>query len=241
MMPERKTLLEIQQIHTFYGLSHVLFGLSLEVKEGEIVALLGRNGAGKTTAIRSIVGLTPPSSGKIFFLGEDLTKVPAYMITRKGIGVSFSERRVFANLTVKENLEIGYRAPLKKDMNPWGLARIYEIFPDLKRLEKQWARTLSGGQQQMLSVGKALMANPELLILDEPTTGLSPIACEVMGKHIDKLRKEGVSVLLAEQDVNFAMGLGDRCYIIDTGEVQFQGTFKELSMNEKIVREYLTV
>jgi len=241
MMKENKTMLQVMEIHTFYGLSHILFGISLEVRAGEIVALLGRNGAGKSTTIRSIAGLTPSASGKIFFLGEDITRIPAYEIPRKGIGLSFSERRVFGNLTVRENLEIGRRLPLNKNVQHWDLARVYDLFPDLKRLELQWARSLSGGQQQMLSVAKALMGNPELLLLDEPTTGLSPLACEILGKQIGRLKDEGVSVLLAEQDVSFAMDLGDRCYILDTGEVRFQGTFDELSRNQQVVKEYLTV
>lgn len=234
--------MQLQGIHTFYGLSHILFGVSLEIREGEVMCLLGRNGAGKTTTIRSIAGLTPPKSGRIYFLGEDITRTPAHLITRKGIRPAFSDKRVFGDLTVRENLDISRSKPLKNEMvKTWDYGRVYELFPVLKKYEKRWARTLSGGEQQMLCVASALMGNPRLLLLDEPTTGLSPLVIQTMGEHILKLKEEGLSILLAEQNVKFATEWGDRCCIIDVGEIRFEGRFDELSKNEDIVRTYLAV
>lgn len=241
MMKERKTILEAQEVHTFYGLSHILFGVSLEVREGEIVAILGRNGAGKTTFLRSVAGLTPAKRGRIYFLGDEITGEPGYIIARKGIGSAFNEKRVFGNLTVRENIELGARKPLTEGFKPWNLERIYHLFPFLRDVERRWGKNLSGGQQQMVCIAKALMGNPKLLLLDEPTTGLSPLVVEMIGEHVSQLKEEKVTVLLAEQDVEFAMELADRCYIIDSGELRFQGSIDELKKNEEIVKKYLAV
>ncbi|MBI4595519.1 MAG: ABC transporter ATP-binding protein [Candidatus Tectomicrobia bacterium] len=241
-MEEKKTVLEVQKIDTYYGLSHILFGVSLEIREGEVMCLLGRNGAGKTTTIRSIAGLTPPKSGNVLFMGEDITKKPVHAIARKGVLCAFSDRRVFGELTVKENLEIGRRSPSADDgMELWDFERVYELFPVLKKYQKRWAGTLSGGEQQILCVARALMGNPKLLLLDEPTTGLAPVIVDTMGEHILKLKDQGLSVLLAEQNVKFAMELGDRCCVIDVGEIRFQGSFDELSKSEYVMRTYLAV
>ena len=235
-------VIELQREDTYYGLSHILFGVSLEIQKGEIMCLLGRNGAGKTTTIRSIAGLTPPKSGHIYFLGEDIAKAPAHIIARKGIRTAFSDKRVFGDLTVRENLEIGRRNPtVEENVKAWDYDRIYDLFPVLKKYEKRWAKTLSGGEQQMLCVASALMGNPKLLLLDEPTTGLSPVVIETMGEHILTLKEENISILLAEQNVKFARALGNRCYIIDIGEIRYQGTFEELSQNEYVTRTYLAV
>lgn len=242
MIERKRTVLEVKGIDTFYGLSHILFGVSLEIKEGEVLSFLGRNGAGKTTTIRSIAGLTPPKSGSIYFLDEDIAKKPAHIIARKGIRCAFSDKRVFGDLTIRENLEIGRRdlaAEGRKKI--WDYDKIYDLFPVLEKYENRWAKTLSGGEQQMLCVASALMGNPKLLLLDEPTTGLSPVIINTMGEHIIKLKDEGISILLAEQNVKFAMELGDRCYIIDTGEVRFHGSFDELSKNEYVMRTFLAV
>jgi branched-chain amino acid transport system ATP-binding protein len=236
MMEGKRILLKVKEIHTFYGLSHIL------IREREIVCLLGRNGAGKTTTIRSIAGLTSPKLGSIEFQEENITKMSAHIIARKGIMCAFSEKRVFGDLTVKENLEISERNPLvDKGIEVWDFDRVYELFPVLKNYERRLSKTLSGGEQQMLCVARALMGNPRLLILDEPTTGLAPLIIKTVGEHISKLRDTGISILLAEQNVKFAMELGERCYIIDVGQVRFQGTFDELSKNEYVVRTYLAV
>ena len=241
-MKTSKTILQVKEIETYYGLSHILFKLSLDIKEGEVLGLLGRNGAGKTTTIRSIVGLTPAKSGKIHFWEEDITRIPPYMIARKGIRAAFSDKRVFGDLTVRENLEIGKRQVSEgTGKKAWDYDSVSALFPVLQRYEKRWARTLSGGEQQMLCVASALMSNPELLLLDEPTIGLSPVVIDAMGEQIQKLKTEGMSILIAEQNIKFAMEMGNRFYIIDTGEVRFHGTLEELSNNDYVMRTYLAV
>jgi branched-chain amino acid transport system ATP-binding protein len=233
-------MLSVETIHTYYSQSHVLFGVSLTVGEGEVVCLLGRNGAGKTTAIRSICGLTPPKSGRIRFLGEDVARASAHAIARKGIRSAFSDRRVFGELTVRENIELGRRKATNGGI-VWDVDRIYDVFPVLRRCERRWAGTLSGGEQQMLCVARALMGNPRLLILDEPTIGLAPVMVDRVGEQILRLKQDGVPILLAEQNVKFALDLADRCYVIDVGEMKFQGTRAELVAADDVVRRYLAV
>jgi branched-chain amino acid transport system ATP-binding protein len=232
-------VLSVETIHTYYGQSHVLFGVSLTLGEGEVVTLLGRNGAGKTTAIRSIVGLTPPRSGRVRFRGEDVARASAHAIARKGIRCAFSDRRVFGELTVRENIELGRRTPSGGAV--WDVDRIYDVFPVLRQYERRWAGTLSGGEQQMLGVARALMGNPELLILDEPTIGLAPVMVERVGEQIRRLKQEGIPILLAEQNIKFALELADRCYVIDVGEMKFEGTRQELVAADEVVRRYLAV
>jgi branched-chain amino acid transport system ATP-binding protein len=239
---ESKQVLRVHEIHTFYGLSHILFGVSLGIGEGEVLCLLGRNGAGKTTTMRSIAGFSPAKAGKILFYGEDITSRSPNQIARRGIATAFAEKRVFGNLTVKENLEIGRRAPSgRKSHGVWTFDKIYALFPVLDRYSRRWAKSLSGGEQQMVCIARALMANPELLLLDEPTTGLAPVLVNQIGRQIQQLREEGISILLAEQNFLFAAELGNNCTIIDTGEIRFTGTFPELKNNETIMRKYLTV
>ncbi len=242
MTGEGKKILRVQDIHTFYGLSHILFGVSFEIVEGEVLCLLGRNGAGKTTTMRSIAGFTPARSGKIIFYEEEITSQPPNQIARKGIIAAFAEKRVFGNLTIKENLEIARRAPSRdKENGGWNFKKVYDLFPVLETYSKRWARSLSGGEQQMLCIARALMSNPDLLLLDEPTTGLAPVVVNNIGKQIRQLQEEGMAILLAEQNVVFAMEIGNNCIIIDTGEIRFTGTFRELTNNESIMRKYLTV
>jgi branched-chain amino acid transport system ATP-binding protein len=232
-------MLEVEGIHTFYGLSHILFGVSLKVEPGEIVCLLGRNGAGKTTTMKSIMGLTPPKQGAIRFKGEKITGKEPYLLARKGIGYVPDDRRIFADLTVGENLEIAARKP--KEGKGWDEERVYEIFPALKDIESRKGGCLSGGEQKMLAIARALMGNPELLLLDEPTEGLAPMLVLALEEQIKKLRETGLTVLLAEQNVRSALRLGDRGYIIDNGQIRYQGSIEELREDEEVRKKYLLV
>jgi branched-chain amino acid transport system ATP-binding protein len=234
-------ILEVEKIHTFYGWSHILFGVSLMVDDRETVAILGRNGAGKTTTFRSIMGLTPPRSGIIRFRGEVISGQRPYIIARQGIGYIPSGHKVFGDLTVIENLTVGMKKPRRNDLPPRALDEIYNLFPPLKERRQQRAGSLSGGERQMLTIARTLMGNPEILILDEPSTGLSPLVIAHLGEQILKLRKEGLSILLAEQNAKFGMGLCERCYVIDKGEIRFQGTTQELMHSEELMQTYLAV
>ena len=233
-------LLEVEKIETSYGLSQVLFGISMMVERGEIVALLGRNGVGKTTVMRSIIGLTPPNRGIVRWKGEEIQGLPAYRIARKGVGFVPEDRRIFPDLTVWENLDIARRTG-PEGKNVFTEERIYEIFPKLKELRDRRGGYLSGGEQQMLTIGRSLLTNPDLLLLDEPSEGLAPLIVEAMREQIGTLRKEGLSVLLAEQSLDFVLSLSDRLYILEKGEVKFTGTPADVRANEGELQKYLTV
>jgi branched-chain amino acid transport system ATP-binding protein len=232
-------MLEVEGIHTFYGLSHILFGLSLKVEPGEVVCLLGRNGAGKTTTMKSVIGITPPKQGIIRYKGEEITGKDPYLLTRKGIGYVPDDRRIFADLTVGENLEIAVRKA--KGGEGWRKERVYGLFPALKDIECRRGSCLSGGEQKMLAIGRALMGNPEFLLLDEPFEGLAPSLVRILERQISKLKETGLTVLLAEQNVRSAIKLSDRGYIIDDGNICFQGTIEELRDNEEVRKKYLLV
>ncbi len=232
-------MLEVEGIHTFYGLSHILFGVSLKVDSKVLVCLLGRNGAGKTTTLRSIIGLNPPKQGSIRFKGEDVTGEEPYLLTRKGISYVPDDRRIFADLTVGENLEIGVRKA--RSGAGWGRERVYEIFPALRNIESRKGGFLSGGEQKMLAVARALMGNPELLLLDEPTEGLAPALVRALEEQIKALRDSGLTVLLAEQNVKSALRLSDRGYIIDNGQIRYEGRVEELRDNEEVRKKYLLI
>ena len=232
-------MLEVRGIHTFYGLSHILFDVSLNVEEGEIVCLLGRNGAGKTTTMKSIMGLTPPKQGRIMFKGAEITGKEPYILARKGIGYVPDDRRIFTDLTVEENLEIAMRKP--REGEGWNKAKVYEIFSALKDIDCRKGGCLSGGEQKMLAVARALMGNPELLLLDEPTEGLAPVLVYALEEQIKRLRDVGLTVLLAEQNVRSALRLSDRGYIIDDGQIRFQGSIEELKQNDDVRKKYLLV
>ncbi|MCP4399590.1 MAG: ABC transporter ATP-binding protein [bacterium] len=232
-------MLNIEAIHTYYGLSHILFGVSLEVSKGEIVCLLGRNGAGKSTTMRSIMGLTSPRQGEIRFKGETISGKKPYQIARLGIGYVPDDRRVFADLTVGENLEISARK--KGTIVLWNKESIYELFPPLRNIDSRQAGFLSGGEQQMLAIGRSLMTNPECLLLDEPTEGLAPLVVEMLEEQIGKLREKGVTVLLAEQNVKMATRLSDRAYVIDDGMIRYHGSIEDLKENEEVRKKYLLV
>jgi branched-chain amino acid transport system ATP-binding protein len=232
-------MIEVKDIHTYYGLSHILFGVSLQVDKGEIVCILGRNGAGKTTTMRSIMGLTPPRQGSIIFKGEDITRMPVYKIARLGMGFVPDNRRIFPDLTVGENLEIASKG--NSQGGGWDKERVYRLFPALKAIDSRKGGFCSGGEQQMLSIARSLMGNPEFLLLDEPTEGLAPLVVRELMEQIGRLREGGLSILMAEQNVKSALKLADRVYVIDRGQIRFQGSVTELEDNEEIRKKYLLV
>ncbi|MEA3360573.1 MAG: ABC transporter ATP-binding protein [Thermodesulfobacteriota bacterium] len=232
-------MLKVEEIHTYYGMSHILFGVSLNVSKGEIVCLLGRNGAGKSTTMRSIMGLTPPRQGKISFKGNAIAGKKPYQLARSGIGYVPDNRRVFADLTVKDNLEISER--IISGENSWNVDSVYDFFPALRQIDSRKAGFLSGGEQQMLTIARALMTNPEFLLLDEPTEGLAPMIIEILEKQISVLRDKGLTVLLAEQNLNVSLNLSNRGYIIDNGVIRYHGSVEDLRDNEEIRKKYLLV
>jgi len=225
-------MLKVLGIHTYYGLSHILFDVSLEVKEAQVACLLGRNGAGKTTTLKSIMGLVPPRQGKVIFQNEDITGAQPYILVKKGIGYVPDDRRIFADLSVKDNLEIAARK--RNGKKQWTLERVYELFPSLKAFSDRRGGLLSGGEQKMLAIGRALMTNPELLLLDEPTEGLAPLLVRNLRETIETLKSAGLTVLLAEQNVKFTLKLSDYGYIIDDGRICYQGTVQELISSEEV-------
>jgi branched-chain amino acid transport system ATP-binding protein len=227
-------MLEVQEIHTFYGLSHILFGVSLKVEAGQVVCLLGRNGAGKTTSLKSILGIAPPKQGRIRFKGEDITGKEPYELVRKGIGYVPDDRRIFADLTVGENLEIAERRAPGRDL--WNKSKVYELFPPLARLEKRKGGLLSGGEQKMLAISRALVGNPDFLLLDEPTEGIAPVLVRAFGQTVVRLKEIGLTVLLAEQNIKFTRRFSDFGYVIDNGRICFKGALKELMENEEVRR-----
>jgi branched-chain amino acid transport system ATP-binding protein len=223
--------LEATSLHTFYGKSHILHGVSLAVAEGRITTLLGRNGAGKTTTLRSIMGLTPPREGEIKIFGEPTTHAPSFRIASLGVGYVPEGRRIFPNLSVEENL----RVPLVR-RGPWTIERIYELFPRLAERKGNRGRQLSGGEQEMLSIARALLINPKLLILDEPSQGLAPLIVREVFRIVSQMRDEGISVLLVEQNVRMSLEIADNAYVLDNGEIVFQGSAKELAADEERVQ-----
>ncbi len=231
------SVLEAENVHTYYGDSHILHGVSLRVGAGEAVAILGRNGAGKTTLIRTIVGFTPPRAGLVRFRDEALQGAPAHEIARRGVGLVPQGRRIFAPLSVSENLTLGARsAP-----DGWTLERIYAAFPRLRERASQGGGTLSGGEQQMLAVARALMTNPRLLLLDEPSEGLAPIVVREIGRVLVRLKGEGLSILLVEQNVPLALRVADRVYVMSKGQIVYHGSPSELNANEDVKRRFLGV
>jgi branched-chain amino acid transport system ATP-binding protein len=227
-------MLDVRNIHTYYGLSHILFDVSLTVNQGEVVGLLGRNGAGKSTTMRSIMGLTPPREGSVTFKGEDMQGKKPFVFFRRGIGYVPDDRRVFADLTVDDNLEIVHsRSP------QWTKDRVYTIFPALGEIRTRRAGNLSGGEQQMLTIARALMGSPDLLLLDEPTEGLAPLIVRDLERQILKLKETGISILLSEQNIRSALKMIDRAYVIDNGRIRFEGSVAELEANEEVKKKYL--
>jgi len=232
-------ILEIHDIHTYYGAIHALKGISLEVREGEIVTLLGANGAGKSTTLRSINGLNRPRQGHIRFLGRDITSVPAHQIVKRGIAQSPEGRRLFPRMSVTENLEMGAfqrndRAGIREDMD-----RVFQLFPRLQERRHQKAGTMSGGEQQMCAIGRALMARPKLLLLDEPSLGLAPIFVERIFEIIKTINEQGTSILLVEQNALMALDSAHRGYVLETGNIALSDTAQALKSNEQVRKTYL--
>ena len=228
-------MLEVDAIHTYYDESHVLHGVSLRVAPGEAVALLGRNGAGKTTAIRSIVGFTPPRAGRVVFEGQAIERWPAYRIARRGLALVPQGRRIFAPLSVRENLLLGARS------EGWTLERVFELFPRLRERQAQLGGTLSGGEQQMLAIARALLTNGRLLLLDEPSEGLAPLIVREIGTTLQALKAQRLSLLLVEQNYHLALRVADRVYVMNKGQIVYQGTPAGLEANEEVKRRYLGV
>jgi branched-chain amino acid transport system ATP-binding protein len=232
--------LEVDGIHTSYGLSQVLFGVTFSVEPGQVVALIGRNGVGKTTTMRSVIGLTPPRRGRVSFEGKDITGWPAYRIAKLGIGFVPEERRIFPDLTVWENLDIA-RQPATDGSEAWDEERVFALFPDLRDIQQRAGGVLSGGQQQMLTIARCLMGNPRLVLLDEPSEGLAPRVVELLRDQVKLLKETGISLVLAEQNLAFVLYLSDFCHIMEKGEIKYSGTPAELRSNQEILEQYLTL
>jgi branched-chain amino acid transport system ATP-binding protein len=218
-------------LHTYYGKSHILHGVSLEAAEGQVTALLGRNGAGKTTTLRSLMGLTPPREGHVKIFGAETTGWPSFRVAALGVGYVPEGRKIFPNLTVEENLLV----PLERS-GPWTLASIYQLFPRLEERKSNKGRQLSGGEQEMLSIARALLLNPKLLILDEPSQGLAPLLVREVFRIVTKMRAEGISVLLVEQNVRMSLEVADYAYVLDDGQVVYSGTAHDLAADEARVQ-----
>ncbi len=236
-------ILELKDVNTFYEKSHVLQEVSMEVDEGEVVGLLGRNGVGKSTTLKGICGVVVPRSGSIRFKGKDIVGMRPHQITRIGIGYVPEDRRIFPNLTVRQNLLLGIKPGQQenKDKGGWSIDRAYELFPQLKKRDGHKGGNLSGGEQQMLTIVRTLMGNPELLLLDEPTEGLAPMLVEAVSKVIQEIHQAGISILLVEQSFEVVLDLTSRAYVMGKGRIVFAGTSQELADNHEVREKYLEV
>lgn len=238
-------MLQVEALHAHYAKSHILHGVTLSVEPGEIVCLLGRNGVGKSTTLKSLMGLVKPSGGRIKFKGQDISGLAAYRVARLGLGYVPEERRIFPTISVKENLLMGIKpgrgAGLRANSKAWTLERVYAFFPRLRERENQRAGTLSGGEQQMLTTGRTLMGNPELLLVDEPTEGLAPMIVEQVERILTEIHRDGIPILLVEQALETALGLAHRVYVMSKGEIVFSGSTQELKANEQVRKQYLEV
>lgn len=232
-------MLNVELLQVSYGRSQALFGISLEVQSGEVVALLGRNGAGKTTTMKTIMGILRPTCGSIRFKDEELVGKRSCFVCRRGIGYVPEDRRVFPDLTVLENLEVGRKPAQPGAGTEWDLDRVIELFPRLKDLLSRKGGRLSGGEQQMLTIARSLMGNPQLLLLDEPSEGLAPLVIQMLANQIGHLKQQGLTILLAEQNFYFASNISDRAYVLDMGEVKFQGSMEELQEHPEITSSFL--
>ena len=233
-------MLTVEGLHAYYGRAHILHGVSLDARAGEVVALLGRNGAGKSTTLKAIMGLVPPAAGEVTFAGTRIERLPSHRIARLGLGYVPEERRIFTDLTVTENLAVG-RQPPRAGAPSWNEDKLFALFPNLGRMRERPGGRMSGGEQQMLTIARTLMGNPRCVLLDEPSEGLAPIIVEQMANSIRTLKGEGLSVLLCEQNLHFALGVADRAYIIEKGEIRFGGSMAELVADAGLREQYLSV
>jgi len=233
-------MLHVEALHAHYGRAHILHGVTLAVHAGQVHVLLGRNGAGKSTTMKAIMGLVPPSAGRVEFLGQDITGREPFEIARAGLGYVPEERRIFAELTVEENLETGRQKP-RPGLRPWSVERVYELFPSLAAMRRRPGGRMSGGEQQMLTIGRSLMGNPQLIMLDEPSEGLAPVIVERMAAAIRVLKAEGLSVLLSEQNLFLAQAVSDRASIIERGQIRWTGSMSALMADTAARQAYLSV
>jgi branched-chain amino acid transport system ATP-binding protein len=231
-------ILQVHEIHTYYGTSHILFGISFEIRDEESICLLGRNGAGKTTTLRSIIGLTPPKTGSIKFRETEIVGRPPYRIAKLGVGFVPDDRRIFPDLTVRQNILVARR---EREGGIWTLDLVYSLFPKLLQLDTHMGTQLSGGEQQMLTIARTLMTNPQLLLLDEPGEGLAPLVIKAMGEQLAEIKKLGLNMLICEHNVGLALALSDRGYVMDKGTIRYQGTIDELRGNDEVRKKYLMV
>jgi branched-chain amino acid transport system ATP-binding protein len=233
-------LLQVSGLNAFYGRAHILFDVALEVRRGEVVALMGRNGAGKSTTMKSVMGLMEKSNGSVRFRGNDIKRAKPYQIARLGMGFVPEDRRVFADLTVMENLEVG-RQPRRDGSVEWTPEKLFALFPNLGEMPQRPGGQMSGGEQQMLTVSRTLMGNPYLVLLDEPSEGVAPVIVEQMANMILALKREGMSILLSEQNLHFAELVSDRAYVLENGHIRYQGSMAELAADDTVRRTYLSV
>ena len=233
-------MLEVEGLHAFYGNAHILHDVALGVGRGEVAALLGRNGAGKSTTMKSIIGLLKPARGRVRFVDQDIAGLPPHRVCRLGLGYVPEERRIFADLSVDENLEVG-RRPSRPGAAAWNANKLFALFPNLAERRRQSGRSLSGGEQQMLAIARTLMGNPALVLLDEPSEGLAPLIVEQMADAIRAMKAEGLSVLISEQNLHFAKAISDRAHVIEQGRVRFSGSIAELEAHPEVRDAYLAV
>lgn len=233
-------MLAIRGLETLYGSAQVLFGIDLEVAPGEVLALIGRNGAGKSTLLKSVIGLARPAAGSVIFIGRDITREPTHRIVRRGLGYVPEERRIFAGLTVLENLTVGRRPP-REGIEPWTAERVFALFPKLAGMRRRLGREMSGGEQQMLAVARTLMGNPRLILLDEPSQGLAPRVVEALAEALAGLKAHGLTVVLSEQNVRFASRLADRAAVMESGQVRWLGSMAAFAADHEAQRELLHV
>jgi len=233
-------ILEMEGINSYYGSSHILFDVSLGIDPGQVVVLLGRNGAGKTTTLKTIMGLVHPRSGKITYKGQRIEGLPSYRIARMGIGFVPEDRVIFPDLTVRENLEIGQKKGKEAEAS-WTQEKIFGFFPALQKFQGRNGGTLSGGEQQMLTIARTLMGNPEFLLLDEPVEGLAPLIVRMLGEIINQIKDQGMTLLVSEQNVKFSFKIAQKVYIIDKGTIRYEGNVDDLKSNEEVKKKYLAV